>query len=122
MRLGAFGWAMHFPRSSNENRVAKRRPCVVVMERGSRFVVLFGRSEPQHPRNESISETSLVGRRWGLENETYFHAEPQLLTPEASLECRGFFLTALPDGVAPDPDTVEAFDLWLRLRGLVSRG
>lgn len=91
------------------------------MERTGRFIVLFGRSNPQHPRNVSISETSPVGRRWGLGNETYFHAEPELLTTAAAFESRGAFLTELPDEATPDPSIAEEYDLWLKLRGLVSR-
>lgn len=117
MKLGAFGWALHIPRSANENREAKRRPFVILMERSGQFIGVYGRSEPRGERFVPVSEASVVGKRWGLSNETYFEAEISLLRPEHEFEPNGFFLTEPED--LEDPDALEEYDLWIEFRGLL---
>lgn len=118
LRLGAFGWATHEPKSSNESRESKLRPCVVVLQSGKFFAVVFGRSEPflNFPR-VTISEQSDVGRRLGLRVPTHFQGEIALVPKD--FECKGFF--AIDPEDVHSPDAVKNDELWLQLRTLASR-
>lgn len=116
MRVGAFGWGTHVPRSANPNRESKNRPCIVIGENRGKFTVLFGQSEPQDgKRKQEVDDKSAVGARWGLRNKTYFH-QPVELMPD-DFVCKGCFAT---DDSGPGSDHIRDYDLWLALRTLAA--
>ncbi|MFI5297218.1 MAG: hypothetical protein ACHREM_03900 [Polyangiales bacterium] len=115
MTLGAFGWGTHVPRSDNPSRESKYRPSVVVMQNGALFAVVFGQSQAEPGcRTESIGPADSVFSRWGLANETFFHATVELTPPDFAPW--GVFVTNLAS--ATDPAASAEHDLWLRLRAL----
>ena len=117
IRLGAFGWATHTPKSANESRAAKRRPCIVLRKNGAFFIVVFGRSERVHDGEcVALEPSSEVGRRLRLTAVTYFEHEPALAPSD--FESAGSFALA-PDEIA-NPAFVQDHDLWLEFLGLAS--
>jgi hypothetical protein len=116
VRVGAFGWGRHVPRSNNPNRESKVRPCVVVGERNGKFFVVFGQSEPREGyRYEPVGHHGALGARWGLKNTTYLHATIELMPDD--FECKGFLLT---DEGGSEQDDVREYDLWLRIKALAA--
>jgi len=116
MKIGAFGWGTHEPKSGNANREAKTRPCIVVLQNAGRFLVLFGRSEPRADwkRKVSVDPRSEVGMKWGLRQTTYFHQELAIMPGD--FVCKGCFATDSDH----DSDDIKDYDLWLEIRALVA--
>src|SRR5882672_4076086 len=115
MKIGAFGWGTHVPRSGNANRESKNRPCIVVGHHAGKFIVLFGQGEPKDgKRTESIDHRSEIGIKWGLHKMTYFH-QPIELMPD-DFVCKGCFAT----DSNPDADDIKDYDLWLAIKILAA--